>query len=64
MNPSGLPEQVRRAWAIAKKDIRIYYSKGPVLIFGIFMPLFLFLAFLTGKGQTASLISCQPGWSA
>jgi len=51
MNPSGFPEQVRRAWAIAKKDIRIYYIKGPVLIFGIFMPLFLFLAFLTGKGQ-------------
>jgi ABC-2 type transport system permease protein len=48
MNPAGLPEQVRRAWAIAKKDIRIYYVKGPVLIFGVFMPVFLFLAFLTG----------------
>lgn len=48
MNPTGLPEQMRRAWAIAKKDIRIYYSKGPVLIFGIFMPVFLFLAFFLG----------------
>ncbi|MEA2035433.1 MAG: ABC transporter permease [Euryarchaeota archaeon] len=48
MNPAGLPEQMRRAWAIAKKDIRIYYFKGPVLIFGIFMPIFLFLAFLMG----------------
>jgi ABC-2 type transport system permease protein len=51
MNPSGFPEQVRRAWAIAKKDIRIYYIKGPVLIFGVFMPLFMFLAFLMGTKQ-------------
>lgn len=51
MNPAGCSEQVRRAWAIAKKDIRIYYFKGPVLIFGIFMPVFLFLAFLMGSKQ-------------
>ncbi|MDD1711417.1 MAG: ABC transporter permease [Methanoregulaceae archaeon] len=51
MNPAGFSEQVRRAWAIARKDIRIYYIKGPVLIFGIFMPVFLFLAFLMGSRQ-------------
>lgn len=51
MNPAGFPEQVRRSWAIAKKDIRIYYIKGPVLIFGVFMPLFMFLAFLMGTRQ-------------
>jgi len=51
MNPAGFSEQLRRAWAIAKKDIRIYYFKGPVLIFGIFMPVFLFLAFLMGSRQ-------------
>ena len=51
MNPAGLTKQVRRAWAISKKDIRIYYFKGPVLIFGIFMPVFLFLAFLMGSRQ-------------
>ncbi len=51
MNPAGFSEQVPRAWAIAKKDIRIYYVKGPVLIFGIFMPVFLFLAFLMGSRQ-------------
>jgi ABC-2 type transport system permease protein len=51
MNPAGLPEQLRRAWAIARKDIRIYYFKGPVLIFGVFMPLFMFLAFLMGSRQ-------------
>jgi ABC-2 type transport system permease protein len=51
MNPAGFPEQVRRAWAVAKKDIRIYYFKGPVLIFGVFMPVFLFLAFFMGSRQ-------------
>jgi ABC-2 type transport system permease protein len=51
MNPTGLSEQIRRSWAIAKKDIRIYYIKGPVLIFGVFMPLFMFLAFLMGTKQ-------------
>ncbi len=51
MNPARLSQQFRRSWAIAKKDIRIYYIKGPVLIFGVFMPLFMFLAFLMGSRQ-------------
>jgi ABC-2 type transport system permease protein len=51
VNPAHPAGQVRRAWAIAKKDIRIYYFKGPVLIFGVFMPVFLFLAFLMGSRQ-------------
>jgi len=51
VNPAAFPEQLRRSWAIAKKDIRIYYLKGPVLIFGIFMPVFLFLAFYLGGRQ-------------
>ena len=51
MNRADPAEQVRRAWAIAKKDIRIYFLKGPVLIFGVFMPAFLFLAFLMGGRQ-------------
>src|SRR5208337_4694868 len=51
MNPTGLPEQLRRAWAIAKKDIRLYYAKNSVLIFGILMPIFLFLAFFAGNRQ-------------
>ena len=42
-------EQLKRIWAIAKKDIRIYYSKGPVVIFGIVFPVFLFLSFMIGR---------------
>ncbi|MFW5920087.1 MAG: ABC transporter permease, partial [Halanaeroarchaeum sp.] len=41
--------RVRRVWAIAKKDVRIYYAKGPVVIFGILVPAFFFLAFTMGR---------------
>lgn len=41
--------QLRRSLAVTEKDIRIYYLKGPVLIFGILFPMFLFLAFSIGR---------------
>lgn len=41
--------QFKRSLGIMKKDIRIYYLKGPVIIFGFLMPLFLFLAFFIGS---------------
>ncbi len=40
---------MRKAWAVAKKNVQIYYLKGPVLIFGILFPTFLFLAFSIGR---------------
>ncbi len=40
---------LRKCWAIAKKDITIYYLKGPVLIFGLLFPAFLFIAFAIGR---------------
>jgi len=46
-------EQLKRALAIAKKDLRIYYKRGPVLIFGLIMPFFLFLAFSIGRNMPA-----------
>jgi len=33
----------------ARKDIRIYYRKAPVYIFGLVLPLFLFFAFFVGR---------------
>jgi len=44
-------EQVKRAFVIAKKDLRIYYKRGPVVIFGLIMPFFLFLAFSIGRNM-------------
>ncbi|MFP4171127.1 MAG: ABC transporter permease [Methanomassiliicoccales archaeon] len=34
---------------IVKKNLRIYYMKGPVIIFGILLPIFFFLAFWMGR---------------
>lgn len=39
----------RKCWAVTKKDIWVYYKKGPVLIFGVLFPFFLFLAFAVGR---------------
>jgi ABC-2 type transport system permease protein len=54
--------QLRRSFAIAKKDLRVYYSKGPVVIFGILMPAFLFLAFSIGKEMSMDFL--VPGMLA
>lgn len=37
------------AWAIAKKDMRIYYIKPNIIVSGILFPLFMFLAFAVGR---------------
>jgi len=47
--PDLVREQMRRSLVIARKDIRIYYSKGPVIIFGVLFPVFLFLSFTIGR---------------
>lgn len=51
MTEQQLVEQLKRAFAIAKKDLRIYYKRAPVLIFGLIMPFFLFLAFFMGRNM-------------
>ena len=52
-------QQARRSLAIARKDIRIYYSKGPVIIFGVLFPVFLFLSFTIGRNMTLDVM--MPG---
>jgi ABC-2 type transport system permease protein len=41
--------QGRAAFVVAKKDVRIYYVKPPVVTFGLVFPLFFFLAFAVGR---------------
>ncbi len=45
-----------------EKNMRIYYTKAPVLIFGFLFPLFLFLAFYLGR--KVDLSSFFPGFLA
>ena len=42
-------EQFNRSLFIVQKNIRIYFSKGPVIIFGLLMPFFLFLSFYINR---------------
>lgn len=60
MNDSSIVlDQARRSLAITKKDLRVYYAKGPVVIFGVLMPAFLFLAFFIGRQMPVN--SLIPG---
>lgn len=38
-------EQLKRSFAITKKDLSIYYLRGPVMIQGLLIPAFLFISF-------------------
>jgi len=53
-------QQMRRSLRIARKDIRIYYSKGPVIVFGVLFPVFLFLSFTIGRQMTLDFM--MPGF--
>lgn len=63
MNAHTLWQRVRheaaRAWIIAEKDIRLYYAKPPVIMWGIALPLFMFLSWSVGRSRPAG--SLVPG---
>jgi len=40
----------RGVMVTTEKNIRIYYTKAPVMIFGLLFPLFMFLSFYLGRG--------------
>jgi ABC-2 type transport system permease protein len=42
-------EDFKRAVYIAEKDVKIYFFKGPNLIFGLLLPVSLFLSFSIGR---------------
>ncbi|MBS3817824.1 MAG: ABC transporter permease, partial [Candidatus Thermoplasmatota archaeon] len=46
----------------AEKDIKIYYKKPPVVIFGLLFPFLMFLAFYIGRKVELSLFF--PGFLA
>lgn len=46
-------DQLKRALVVMKKNLRIYYKRGPVVIFGLLMPFFLFLAYFIGRNMPA-----------
>ena len=40
-----LRDEVAQAWAVAVKDIRVYYLTPPMIMFGLATPMFLFFSF-------------------
>ena len=48
--------ELKAAWAIAKKDMRIYYIKPNIIVSGIMFPLFMFLAFSVSTTAGPSLL--------
>lgn len=58
-NSFGIFDQILRSFAIVKKDIKIYYSKGPVVLMGMLWPGFMFISFAFGRG--ISMTSLMPG---
>jgi len=61
MNKTGfytaqLEADLKASWAIAKKDMRIYYIKPGTLMFGILFPIFMFLSFAVGKNAPAATL--------
>ena len=55
----GIIDQIVRSWAIIKKDIKIYYSKGPVVLMGVLWPAFMFISFAFGRNMPARTL--MPG---
>ncbi len=56
----GIIDQSIRAFIIARKSMRIFYAKGPVVIFGLLFPIFLFLSFTIGRKMTLDFM--MPGF--
>ncbi|MGA2120898.1 MAG: ABC transporter permease [Methanoregula sp.] len=44
-----IPLALRGIVVITKKNMRLYYTKPPVLMFGLLFPLFMFFAFFVGR---------------
>ncbi len=55
----GIIDQIIRSFAIVKKDMKIYYSKGPVVLMGVMYPAFMFISFAFGRNMAA--VSLMPG---
>jgi ABC-2 type transport system permease protein len=44
-----VPLALRGIFVITEKNMRLYYTKPPVLMFGLLFPLFMFFAFFVGR---------------
>jgi len=52
-------DQIIRSMALLKKDVMIYYSKGPVVLMGVLWPAAMFISFAFGRGMAIEAL--MPG---
>ncbi len=57
-----ITQAIRSILVVTEKNVRIYYSKPPIIIFGLLFPFFLFLAFFLGR--QLDLYNFFPGFMA
>ncbi len=49
-----LQDELAQAWNVALKDVRVYYLTPPMVMFGLMMPLFMFLSFSVRREMEAA----------
>ena len=49
MRYEDIKQHLERIWVLCLKDMKLYYFKGPTVVMGILMPLFIWLAFVVGR---------------
>ncbi len=54
MRRGRLARELKVAWAIAAKDMKIYYLRTPSLMFGVLFPFSMFLSFVVGRNMPIS----------
>jgi ABC-2 type transport system permease protein len=54
-----ISDQIIRSMALVKKDVMIYYSKGPVVLMGVLWPAIMFISFAFGRGMAIETL--MPG---
>jgi len=58
MTFSSVKSTLSKIFALCLKDAKLYYFKGPIVVMGVLMPMFLWLAFSIGAGH--SLVKTLP----
>jgi ABC-2 type transport system permease protein len=58
-NSFGIWDQIIRSWAIVKKDMKVYYAKGQIILMGLLWPGFMFLSFAFGRQMPVETL--MPG---
>ncbi len=49
-----LRDEVGQVWTLTSKDVRVYYLKPPMIMFGLMLPLFLFFSFSVRRDTGAT----------